>query len=151
MQTWNAGMPWRRSAPPQRPAHRHRIPRAVRRRPCPIMVAAFIRLVGQLRWRRRGRTRRGVVHGGREERLGTTSLSLWCPPRLPMMPLAGDLDSTAAGWLMLRMLMQRGPLLRQRVTRCRSDDAPVVEMMTFSVFADKDSLWTATTGAECPY
>lgn len=22
------------------------------------------------------------------------SLSFWCPPRLPMMPLAGDLDST---------------------------------------------------------
>lgn len=65
----------------------------------------------------RGRMR-GINHEGLVYKLGTPllPLSLWRHTRLPMMPLAGDLDSRAAGWLvlMLRMLMQRSHATRLR-------------------------------------
>lgn len=75
---------------------------------------------------------------------------LWCPPFLPMMHLAGDLDSSCWVMLTLRMLMQRGPLLRQRVMRYSLDDAPGVGIITFkktfnlTVCADSNGLRAAS-------
>lgn len=63
---------------------------------------------------------------------------------------ASRLTTLTAEQLMLQMLMQRGPLLRQRVTCYSSDDALAVDNMTFqsvfSLFTDKYSFWPAGTG-----
>lgn len=157
METCNAGMPWRCSAPS--------LVRAESRASSPHPVSwggAHFLLWSQPSF--------GLLVSTGDESVGARAgwLKSWemlgtvgPPPAHTHFLVSSSSTHDASFWrpwqhslsrlTLMQILMQRGTLLRQRVMRCSSDDLPVVEIMTFSTVVDKDSLCTTTTGAKCLY